>query len=111
MAFIHDVLFYGCRKQRFFESSNAEQAMRFDHKIMTNTSIKNNCPCGPRANRPMKTLRTLMDDLTCEKNKKSPAIHQMSLNLKTYEKHLNPEPVENNPISETLKTKMSSTLG
>jgi hypothetical protein len=84
--------------------------MRTGNKISTSILIKNNCPVGPRAHHAMKMNRILIFNLYYEKNKKRPANHPMSNNLKTFENHLNPVPVENRPMSETLKTQHPSIL-
>jgi hypothetical protein len=82
--------------------------MRSDHKILTNASIKNDLPSGPRTHHVMKMNRILIGNLYYEKSKKSFLNQPMSKNLKACENHLNPVSVENRLMSETLKTKPSS---
>jgi len=84
--------------------------MRSDRKILNNSNIKNNYPDGPRAHRPMKMNSILIFNLYCEKNKKRALNQPMFKNQKAYEKHLNPVPVENRPMSEILKSQNSITL-
>src|SRR5579864_6696897 len=84
--------------------------MRSENKISTRNNIKNNCPEGPRAHRPMKMNRILIFNLYHEKNKKNTPNRPMSKNLNSDEKHLNPEPLANRPMPETRKTKSSLIL-